>query len=178
MVLQTDKEAQRFDELYQVVYNELRKIAATFMRHERPGLTLQPTGLVNEVYIRLHDRGIKWESQAHFVRISALALRRLLIDQSRRRKARGNVVPLDSARLIEIAKKDEFPLDEAIALAKLVDTLAERSPRAASILELHVLAGLTLREIGEQLGISERTAKRGWAYALCWLKMRLEDKPS
>jgi RNA polymerase sigma factor (TIGR02999 family) len=168
----------QFDELYAIVYHELRRIASRYMRHERPGLTLQATALVNEIYITLHDRGVKWESQAHFVRIFTVALRRFLIDQSRRRKVRGHIVRIDPARLTEITRSDEYPLDEAIALVELIDKLAQRSARAARALELHVLGGLTLREVGDQLGISERQAKRDWAYALCWLKMRLEEEPS
>jgi len=170
-------EIDRFDELLQVVYGEIHRIAANYMKYERPGLTLQTTALIHEVYLRLHDKGISWESQAHFVRIYALAMRRFLIDQSRKPRIR-NPVQIDPSRLTEIATKEVLPLEETIALAELIEKLAERHPRAASVLELHVFGGLTFLEIGEQLGVSDRQAKRDWVYARCWLKMRLEGQAS
>lgn len=172
-----EEKPQDFDELVDVVYDELRRIASNYLRHERPGMTLQATALVNETYVRLRDKGIQWRDSKHFVRIFARAMRRLLIDLARHRRAQGMPIRVDSSKLLEISKGEELPLEETIAIAELVDRLAERSPRAARVLELRVFAGLTFPEIGRAVGVTDRQAKRDWVYVLCWLKMHMEGGP-
>jgi RNA polymerase sigma factor (TIGR02999 family) len=162
------------EELMKLVYDELRRMAASKMRREPPGHTLQPTALVHEAWLRLGgDKQSAWNNQIHFFSAAAEAMRRILIDRARRRNAerRGGGrthVPIDE---IEIggAASDPHLLDVNEAL----EQFARQAPQKAELVRLRYFIGLQLDESACVLGISEATAKRWWVYARAWLYRRL-----
>ena len=162
-------------ELLPLVYDELRRLAAQRLAQEKPGQTLQATALVHEAYLRLVDveKAQQWNSRGHFFAAAAEAMRRILIDQARRKGsqrrggARQRRVLLDEDR-IEAPLHDELlDLDEALA------KLAATDRQAAELVKLRVFAGMTIEEIAQIQGISPRTVKRNWAYARAWLGREL-----
>lgn len=158
------------DELLPLVYDELRKLAAAKMANELPNQTLQPTALVHEAWLRLvGNENIGWSGRAHFFGAAAEAMRRILIDNARRKLARrhgGRQQPLDAAE-IEIAApiKEQELLDTDEALARL----AKVDRQKAELVRLRYFVGLTLEEAAAILGISTPTAKRWWSYSRAWL---------
>jgi len=166
------------EQLLPLVYDELRKLAAQKLAQEKPGKTLQATALVHEAYLRLVDvEGAQhWDSRGHFFAAAAEAMRRILIDQARRKRRPKHGgdrkrVDLDEAlSLSEAADGDDLlALDEALA------KLAVEEPAKAELVKLHFFAGLTLEDAGRILGIAPRTAKRHWAYARAWLYAAVRD---
>jgi RNA polymerase sigma factor (TIGR02999 family) len=163
-----------------LVYDELRKLAAAKLAQEKPGQTLQATALVHEAYLRLVDGepGQHWDSRGHFFAAAAEAMRRLLIDQARRKRrpkhggGRGRV-SLDEALCLRQA-----PDDDLLALDEALQKLAREEAAMAELVKLHYFAGLSLEEAGKALGISHRTAKRHWAYARAWLYAAIRDEPA
>jgi RNA polymerase sigma factor (TIGR02999 family) len=157
------------EELTARVYNELRRLAAGFMRHERPGQTLQPTALVHEMYLRLADAGTPWHDERHFVGIAARSMRQILVDRARARGAQKrwagqNRVTLTDSLALAADQEGMLPaLDEALTRLEQID--AEQ----ARIVELRFFAGLTIEEAAEALGMSPATVKRRWALARAWL---------
>jgi len=157
-------------ELLPLVYEELRKLAACKMAHEPPGQTLQPTALVHEAWLRLvgHDSP-RFEGRAHFFGAAAEAMRRILIENARRKKAlrHGGGRPGLDIEEIEIAAaaKDE----QLLAMNEALEQLAARDRAKAELVKLRYFAGMTIEEAAAVLGISEPTAKRWWAYARAWL---------
>jgi RNA polymerase sigma factor (TIGR02999 family) len=157
-------------QLLPLVYDELRKLAAQKMAREHPGQTLQATALVHEAWLRLGgDEQPEWENRAHFFAAAAEAMRRILIDNARRRKAvrhGGNVerVPLDGLELA--AGVDD---DQLLAVHEALDRLAAHDVVKAELVKLRFFAGLTIEQAAKVLGLSESTAKRHWAYARAWL---------
>ena len=159
------------DKLLPAVYEDLRQLAAQKLLREKPGQTLQATALVHEAYLRLAvDAKGSWKGRTHFYAAAAEAMRRILIDNARRKKRlkRGGPVQrqleLDEVDLpVEGPSDDLIELDEALSRLELVDQTK------AELVKLHYFAGLTLEESGQLLGISHRTAKRYWAYARAWL---------
>jgi len=162
------------DQLLPLVYAELRRIAARHLRGERMNHTLQPTALVNEVYLRLVDqRRVEWQGRAHFLGVAAQTMRRILVDHARRRDAgkRGDGVPamsIDDAR--EIAASGELPL---LALEDALARLEALDPALAKIVELRAFGGLTIDEAAHVLDVSPSTAKRSWRTAKAWLNREL-----
>jgi RNA polymerase sigma factor (TIGR02999 family) len=159
-----------------LVYDELRKLAAARMAGERPGQTLQATALVHEAYLRLvgaRSASEGFDSRGHFFAAAAEAMRRILIDQARRkgRAKRGGErrrVDLDDADLVSLAAPDELLLiDEAI------DRLAAEDARAARLVRLRYFAGLTVEEAAELSGLSRSSAYEHWSYARAWLHHEL-----
>jgi RNA polymerase sigma factor (TIGR02999 family) len=163
-----DKQAA--GELLPLVYAELRKLAAAKMANESPNQTLQPTALVHEAWLRLTgNENVKWEGRAHFFGAAAEAMRRILIDNARRKHALrhgGGQQRLDIQE-IEVAAttKDE----ELLALNEALEQFARHDPRKAELVKLRYFAGLTIEETAQILSISIPTAKRWWAYARAWL---------
>ena len=158
------------DELLPLVYEELRLLAAQKMSQERPGQTLQATALVHEAYIRLiGSEEQNWQGKTHFFAAAAEAMRRILIDNARRKQRikHGGVqerVELDSADIaIECPSTDIIALDEALS------TLAEEDSVKAELVKLRYFAGLTLEQAAGMLNISRATAERYWSYARAWL---------
>lgn len=167
-------DADAADVVFPLVYDELRRLAASALRRERAGHTLQPTALVHEAFLRLvNSPETPWESHAHFVAIAARVMRRVLVDHARRRKAfkrgTGEVrVPLDDvdvpAATLDV---DLVALDEALA------RLATFDERQARIVELRFFGGLSVPETAVLIGASERTVKRDWQVARAWLTREL-----
>jgi RNA polymerase sigma-70 factor (ECF subfamily) len=158
------------DELIPLLYDELRRLAAGYLRRERPGHTLQPTALVNEAYLRLvEQKDAPWNGLAHFIGIAARVMRQVLVDHARRKGAqrRGGAKPkltLNEA----IVYSNEQP-GELLAVDELLTRLADLDAQQARVVELRVFGGLSIEETAEALCISPATVKRDWAMAKAWL---------
>lgn len=168
-------DARAADELLPLVYQELRKLAASKMANESPNQTLQPTALVHEAWLRLTgNENVKWDGRAHFFGAAAEAMRRILIDNARRKKAvrhGGDQQRVDIADLeIAAATKD----DELLAVNDALEKLAAVDKQKAELVKLRYFGGLTIDEAAEVLGISAPTAKRWWAYSRAWLFQHLK----
>ena len=159
------------DELLPLVYEELRKLAASRMANEAAGHTLQPTALVHEAWLRLagNNGNGQFANRAHFFAAAAEAMRRILIERARKKSARKRGrdwqrIDLDTVEIASDADEDILLMvDESL------ERLAKEDAKAAEIVKLRFFAGLTLEEAGDSLGFSERTAKRYWAFARAWL---------
>ena len=157
-------------ELLSLVYAELRALAARKMAREQPGQTIQATELVHEAWYRLGgERQPAWQSRAHFFGAVAEAMRRILIENARRklRQKRGGQLQRLDVNEIEIASP--LPDDQLLALDEALDRLAAEDPRAAEIVKLRFFVGLTEQETAQHLGTSVSTVERSWAYARAWL---------
>jgi RNA polymerase sigma factor (TIGR02999 family) len=165
---------QLTERLFELVYGELRSLAASLMRRERAGHTLQPTALVHEAYLRLVDRTrIGLKDRGHFIGVAARAMRQILVDHARRRGTvkRGGEwerVTLESAEAP--AAGDTF---EVIRLNEALERFAALDPRAARVVELRVFGGLEVKETAALLGVSPRTVDGDWATARMWLAREL-----
>jgi RNA polymerase sigma factor (TIGR02999 family) len=163
------------EQLLPLVYQELRKLAAQKMAQEAPGQTLQPTALVHEAYLRLVDveKTQHWDSRGHFFVAAAEAMRRILVDRARSKRAEKREGGRRRVELEveEVAARADDPrfldLDEAVA------KLEQQHPSKAQLVKLRYFAGLSIREAAETLGISTATADRYWAYARAWLQREL-----
>jgi RNA polymerase sigma factor (TIGR02999 family) len=162
-------------QLLPLIYDELRLLAAQKMAHEPAGLTLQPTALVHEAWLRLtaNDQQV-WQNRAHFFGAAAEAMRRILIDNARRRQALRHGGGQERVELAEsrIAARD--PDDELLAVHEALDRFAVHDAAKAELVKLRYFVGLTIEQAAEVLGISEPTAKRRWAYARAWLFRELK----
>lgn len=172
---QGDKGA--FDKLMQFVYEDLKQRASAYMRGQRPGHTLQTTGLVHEAFIKLVDRNdIEWQDRNHFLAIASRVMRSIIVDYARykNRAKRGgkdeNVVFEES---FYIASSESAPVDLCI-LDEALKELASFDERQANIVELKYFGGMTMDEIAEILDISNSTVKREWNIAKAWLRAYLE----
>jgi RNA polymerase sigma factor (TIGR02999 family) len=164
------------EELFPLVYDELRQLASSRLAQEKPGQTLQATALVHEAYLRLVDveQAQHFNGRGHFFAAAAEAMRRILIDNARRKKAdkagggwqRQEL--LDAELAIDSTTDDLFALDEALS------RLAAAHPRAARLVHLRFFLGQTLEEAAAHLGLQHRTAYRDWAYARAWLRRELD----
>jgi RNA polymerase sigma factor (TIGR02999 family) len=168
------------EQLLPLVYEELRQLAAQRLAHEAPGQTLQATALVHEAYLRLvdADRVPHWDSRGHFFAAAAEAMRRILIDNARRKRRPKHGGGRSRVSLDEALCLREAPSDDLLALDEALDQLAREDPAKAELVKLHYFAGLSLEEAGKVLGVSPRTAKRHWAYARAWLYAAIADAPS
>jgi RNA polymerase sigma factor (TIGR02999 family) len=158
------------------VQGELRRLAASYLRRERGGQTLQPTAVVNEAYIRLlPQRGVSWENRAHFFGIAAKMMRRVLVDHARRRHAaKRDAGPADPVSISGVASPErEIDHVDVLALHDALSKLAKLDPRQSEIVEMRFFAGLTVEEIAEVLDIAPATVKRDWATAKMWLKRQM-----
>jgi RNA polymerase sigma factor (TIGR02999 family) len=168
---------QAAEQLLPLVYNELRKLAAQKLAQEKPGQTLQATALVHEAYLRLvdQDQARCWDSRGHFFAAAAEAMRRILVEQARRKKALrrggravGQVLREDD-RVSAPVSDEVLDLDEALRKFEAVDR------QAAQVVKLRIFAGMTIEESAQALGVSTRTADRSWAYARAWLSRELGE---
>jgi len=157
------------DALAPRVYDELRRIAAAYMRRERPGQTLQATALVNEAYLRLAGAGTPWHDKQHFVGIAARSMRQILIERARARGAQKRWAGLDRVSLSESLAVAGDPEAMLPALDDALERLARIDAEQARIVELRYFAGLSIEETADALGISPATLKRRWALARAWL---------
>lgn len=153
-----------------LIYDELRHLAAYHLSQEKPGQTLQATALVNEVYLRLvKDRDACWENKRHFFGAAAEAMRRVLIENVRRKKAkkRGGEWRRTEMDVSEVSVYD--PSGEILQVHEVLDQFAEVDPESAELVKLRFFGGLTLPQCAEILGMSRRTADNRWAFARAWL---------
>jgi RNA polymerase sigma factor (TIGR02999 family) len=172
-------EPKAAERLLALVYAELRRLAAQKLAHERPGQTLDATGLVHEAYMRLFggdDGQQHWDSHGHFFAAAAEAMRRILIDNARRKKRpkhggdRQRVALLDNDLAVYDSPDELIALDEAIAKLALEDA------PAAQLVKLRVFTGLSIEQAAEVLGVSRATAYRQWGYARAWLRCEIEGE--
>ena len=167
-----DPEAE--ERLLPLVYEELRGMARAFMAKERPGQTLQPTALVHEAYIRLlGNGGASWDNRAHFFSAAAEAMRRILIDNARRRtalKRGGNQVQVT---LGDVSDGETAHNEDLLAVNEALDRLEERDAEMARVVKLRYFAGLTVEETATALATSPRSVNRHWTAARAWLRREL-----
>lgn len=171
-------EPRAADQLLPLVYDELRKIAAAKLAHEKPGQTLVPTALVHEVYLRLVGTAAayQWKSRGQFFAAAAESMRRILVDAARRKQSlkRG----ADHVR--QDVDVDRIPAaeraSEMVALDEALTRLEAREPEIARLVKLRYFAGLTNQDAAQALGIATRTADTWWAYARAWLFAELKDE--
>jgi RNA polymerase sigma factor (TIGR02999 family) len=164
--------------LLPLVYEELRQLAAQRLAQERPGQTLQATALVHEAYLRLvdADKAQTWNSRGHFFAAASEAMRRILVEQARRRKAakRGGHVQreaLDASEIVAPAADEQL-----LAVHDALDDLAQTDPQAATLITLRFFGGMTMTEAAEALGLSVRSAHDLWAYARSWLRRQMRPE--
>ena len=167
-----DKQAQ--DQLFQIVYNELHRQAARYLRREHPGLSLQTTDLIHEAYLRLIDQQhVEWQNRLHFFAIAAKVMRHILVDHARSQHAdkRGGSdirLPLEEAMAIQPAQELDF-----VALDQALTKLVKIDPQQGHVVELRFFSGLSVEETAKVLDVSERTVKRDWNVAKAWLRREL-----
>ncbi len=171
----SDGDAEVLDDLMPLVYGELRRQAAGYLRRERSDHTLQPTALINEAYLKLIDqRDVKWQNRAHFFAIAAQAMRRILVDYARERKRekRGGAaenLSLDQALTIVSQEKSV----DLVALDEALNKLAQFDERQAKVVELRYFSGLSIDETAEVLDVSNVTVRRDWNMAKAWLHQEI-----
>ena len=185
------------EQLLPLVYDELRKLAAARLAHEKPGQTLQATALVHEAYLRLvgnQEPGASspeptaqplapgsrplapaFNSRGHFFAAAAEAMRRILIDQARRKASRKAGGERQRVELSEVEPEIEGPQLDLLALDEALEKLAARDARAATLVKLRFFAGLTMPQAAEALGVSLATVENDWAYAKSWLRLQISD---
>ena len=169
-------DAKAADELLPLVYEELRRLAAAKMSREPPGQTLQATALVHEAYIRLvGSQDPNWSGRTHFFAAAAEAMRRILIDNARRKQRLKRGGGQQKVGLTDAEPAVEGPSDDLIALDEALARLAEMDKTKADLVKLRYFAGLTLEQAAGILNLPERTAKRYWAHARAWLRRQVTD---
>jgi RNA polymerase sigma factor (TIGR02999 family) len=172
-------EGEAAEKLLPLVYEELRKLAAQKMAHESPGQTLQPTALVHEAWLRLGgNKDARWGGRAHFFAAAAEAMRRILIDNARRKRAlrHGGGQERHSLEEIEIATVPKD--DELLAINDALEKFVLHDQQKAEMVKLRYFVGLTIDEAAEILGIAPRTAKLWWSYARAWLHEEIKAQKS
>ena len=181
---QGDRDA--LGELLPIVYGELRRIAAGYMKRENPGHTLQATALVNEAYFRLVDqRNVVWQNRAHFFGVAAQIMRRILCDHARARRAEkrgGDAVRLTLDDALQLGGEGgaggiggaEAGAPDLVELDDALKKLAGINERQAKVVEMRFFAGLSVEEVAEALGASPATVKRDWTFARAWLAKEMQ----
>jgi RNA polymerase sigma-70 factor, ECF subfamily len=169
----SDGDRDALDRLTPIVYDELHRLARHYMRGERPGHSLQTSALVNEAYMRLVDyKGMQWQNRAHFFAVSALLMRRILVEHARRHnlKRGGNV---QHVSLEETAVVGGDRSADLVALNEAMDALARLDPRKVQVVEMRFFGGLSVEETAEVLKVSSVTVMRDWSTAKAWLYREL-----
>lgn len=172
-------DANAADDLLPLVYDELRKLAATKLANEKPSQTIQATGLVHEAWIRLlgSDAEIHWNGRGHFFGAAAKAMQRILVENARRKKSVKGGGDFNRVQLSQVVQEvqrqsrdvDVLDVDEALKKLEAIE------PRKAELVRLRFFAGLTLAEAARALGVSGSTADNDWAYAKAWLKVEMAE---
>jgi RNA polymerase sigma factor (TIGR02999 family) len=164
------------DRLLPLVYDELRKLATAHLGQEQPGQTLQPTALVHEAYVRLVGGANpeQWNSRGHFFAAAAVAIRRILIDNARRKRSLKRGGQFVRQELDELPLPLPEPREDVLALDEALRKLEVADPQAAKLVQLLYFGGLTLPEAARTIGLSPRTAGSLWAYARAWLRREIE----
>jgi RNA polymerase sigma factor (TIGR02999 family) len=168
------------DELLPLVYAELRRLAAQKLVHENPGQTLDATGLVHEAYLRLvprgptpGDSGQQWDGRGHFFAAAAEAMRRILVENARRKSRLKHGGELQRVDVADFPAHD--PDDQLLALDESLTRLAAEDRQAAQVVNLHHFAGLTHELVAETLGVTVYQARQKWSYARAWLRSALDS---
>jgi RNA polymerase sigma factor (TIGR02999 family) len=167
------------EQLLPLVYEELRRLAAAKLGQDKPGQTLQATALVHEAFLRLvgSDPDVHWNSRGHFIAAAAEAMRRILVENARRKKAEkhgGKRKRIDLSQAEPITQAEP---DALLDLDEVLTALAGEDPEAAKVAKLRIFAGLSVEEAARALSTSRANAYRQWAYARAWLHARLRDEP-
>ena len=177
-----DKRPGPADELFPLIYTELRKVAGRYLGRERRNHTLQPTALVHEVWMKLqNDRAAAWQGRTHGLALGAQAMRRVLVDHGRhqkREKRGGGVQPVVLDDLLHAAATRAVPVEDLLTLEAALSRLEAIDPRAAQVVILRFFSGMTSTEVAEHLGLSVRTVEADWTHARAWLKRELAGKNS
>ena len=165
------------EQLLPLVYEELRKLAAAKLAQEKPGQTLQATALVHDAYLRLvdTDKAQHWNSRGHFFGAAAEAMRRILVEQARRKDRVRHGGDRQRIELQDVAQARVADADTILAVDEALTCLAAEDPEAVEVVKLHFFAGLTLDETADALQISRASVYRHWAYARASLRLRLQD---
>ena len=170
----SDGDSSAREKLMPLVYNELRRLARKYLRHERANHTLQPTALVNEAYLRLVDQhSVLWQNRAQFFGLAAKLMRNILVDHARSREAAkrgGQHYSVSVSELDRVSKSSEVDL---VVLHEALERLAAYDNQKSRIVELRFFGGLTIEETAEVLGISHATVERDWKMARAWLRREL-----
>jgi len=162
------------DELIPLVHAELHRLARSYLAHESPGQTLQPTALVNEAYLRLvGECGMQWQSRSHFIAVAAQLMRFILVDHCRKKryaKRGGGAVRVTFHENLEVSHERDADM---LALDEVLTRLAAQDPRKARVAELRVFGGLSVEETAEAMAVSVATVMRDWRFAKAWLQREL-----
>jgi RNA polymerase sigma factor (TIGR02999 family) len=173
----SDGDQSALDKLTPIVYDELHRLARRYMKHERPGHSLQSAALVNEAYLRLVDyERMQWQNRAHFFAVSAQLMRRILVDHARRHnlKRGGGVQHVSLGEAAVVGGDQGFPLGaDLVALDDAMNALARIDPRKEQVVEMRFFGGLSVEETAEVLKVSAVTVKRDWRAARAWLYREL-----
>jgi RNA polymerase sigma factor (TIGR02999 family) len=175
-------DAKATDELLPLVYEELHFLATQKMAQEKPGQTLQATALVHEAYLRLVEaKDQSWNSRGHFFKAAAEAMRRILIDNARRKQSlraggKRQRIDADDTNLWGLTLSDESTSEDLLALDEALQKLSKSDPRNAELVKLRYFAGLSLDQVAKIQGISRRTATRWWTYARAWLHREISGE--
>jgi RNA polymerase sigma factor (TIGR02999 family) len=166
-------EPQAAEELLPLVYEELRRLAAVRMANEKPGQTLQPTALVHEAWLRLASEDHDWRNRKHFFSAAAEAMRRILVERARRKQRRRHGGQMVRVNLEDIDLAAESESETVLFVDEALERLAAEDPTVAELIRLRFFVGMPNQEAAALLGLSERTARRDWAYARAWLAREL-----
>ena len=165
-----DGDRQALDQIYPLVYDELRLAARRALARERDGMTLQATELVHEAFFKLVGAdGVQWQGRAHFIAIASRAIRQILVDHARRVRAEKRGGGAEHVTLGDADASLTVPAEEMLALDDALVRLGDMEPRLRTVVEYRFFGGLSEREIAEVLGVSERTVQRDWIKARAWL---------
>ena len=168
-------DSQASDQLLPLVYDELRKLAAAKLASEKPGQTLQATALVHEAYLRLvgDSQAQSWDSRGHFFAAAAISMRRLLVDQARRKQRLRHGGDVQRVPMEDVDLPFDVPPQELLDLDDALTKLEQEAPEKAKAVQLRFFVGMNHEEVGTALGISAVTARRHWRYARAWLRREM-----
>jgi RNA polymerase sigma factor (TIGR02999 family) len=171
-------EPRAAEELLPLIYDELRRLAAQRLVHEKPGQTLQATALVHEAYLRLVDgkQIQEWNSRGHFFAAAAEAMRRILIDNARHKKSLKAGGDRHCQELTDIAAPSDVPEIDLLAMDEALQKLEKQDERRAKLVKLRFFARLTIEQAAQVLGIATSTAQKDWKYARFWLRLETEER--
>lgn len=172
----TAGDAEAWNQLLKLIYEELRRFASVLMRREPSGQTLQPTALVHEAYMKLmHQENAMWVDRRHFFNAAAQAMRRIMVDRARRymRVKHGGEVRREDLDVVQIPALEDFPIDVAEQLDFELAELEKQQPRWAEVVRLRCFAGLTVEQVAQVMDLAERTVRSDWRFARAWLMSRV-----